>query len=307
MGIRDTALKNILKRKLSAEELADKNLNMVLQDEEIRILFVACKKLVVEIAKLEVAGRDATNEKNKYNENRLLMADILKSRGIDKSILRPNYTCTKCRDTGVIGGQDCECLRCEMSKELIKLSGIDIANFPKFNDDYSVFDAPNEIRVMYEKMKKYIDDISHTLIDTILIMGDTGVGKTHLLGCMTSYAIDKNLLIKYSTSFNFNQDMLKYHCARLEDKNEIISPYLNTEILFIDDLGTENKINNVTNEYLYLVINDRMQNHKKTVITTNLDFKQIQDAYGERIFSRLMHKKQSLKINFKGKDLRIKK
>ena len=117
----------------------------------------------------------------------------------------------------------------------------------------------------------------------------------------------KNKIIKYTTSFNFNQDMLKYHCARLEEKEEILSPYLSSEILFIDDLGTENKINKVTNEYLYLVINDRMMNHKKTVITTNLDFGQIQDSYGERIFSRFAHKKQSLKIVFPGKDLRVKK
>jgi DNA replication protein DnaC len=50
-----------------------------------------------------------------------------------------------------------------------------------------------------------------------------------------------------------------------------------------------------------------MQSHKKTVITTNLDFGQIQDAYGERIFSRLVQKKQSVKINFTGDDLRVKK
>lgn len=306
MSIRDIALKNILKRKLYAEEIADKNLDMVLKDDEIRILFVACKKLVVEIAKLEVAGRDATNEKKKYNENRSIIADILKSRGIDKSTLRPKYTCDKCKDTGVIGGADCKCLKKEMSCELIKLSGINIDSFPRFSDDFTMFEKADLVKSIYEKMKKYIDDISKTMIDTILIMGDTGVGKTHLLGCMTRYAIEKNLLIKYATAFNFNQDMLKYHCARLEDKQEILSPYINSEILFIDDLGTENKINNVTNEYLYLVINDRMQNHKKTVITTNLDFAQIQETYGERIFSRLMHKKQSLKINFVGQDLRIK-
>ena len=52
MSIRDSAIKNILKRKLLAEGVADKNLNKVLQDEEIRILFVACKRLVVQIAKL---------------------------------------------------------------------------------------------------------------------------------------------------------------------------------------------------------------------------------------------------------------
>ena len=85
-----------------------------------------------------------------------------------------------------------------------------------------------------------------------------------------------------------------------------MEPYLSSEILFIDDLGSENKIKNVTNEYLYLVLNERMLHHKKTVISTNLNLEQIQDVYGERIFSRLMHKKQSLKIKVSGKDLRIK-
>ena len=66
MSIRDSALKNILKRKLLAEEIADKNLNSVLKDEEIRILFVDCKRLVVEIAKLEVSGKDASMLKDKY-------------------------------------------------------------------------------------------------------------------------------------------------------------------------------------------------------------------------------------------------
>lgn len=306
MSIRDTALKNILKRKLQAEDVADKNLDRVLKDEEIRILFVACKKLVVEIAKLEVSGRDASKEKKQYNENREVIAEILKSRGIDKAILRPQYKCNKCKDTGVVNGFDCECLKKEMSQELIRLSGIDINNFAKFNDNFDLFENSELIKSIYEKMKKFIDESSKTTIDTILIMGDTGVGKTHLMECMTSYSIEKNMLIKYSTAFNFNQEMLKYHCAKLEEKEDILAPFINSEILFIDDLGTETRINNVTNEYLYLILNERMQNHKKTVITTNLNFAQIQQVYGERIFSRLMHKKQSLKINFTGSDLRIK-
>ena len=156
-------------------------------------------------------------------------------------------------------------------------------------------------------MQRFIDNINTTQYDVILMSGDTGVGKTHLIECMTTYAIDKCLTVKYSTAFNFNQDMLKYHCASIEDKDAIMYPYLNSDILFIDDLGSENQIKNVTNEYLYLILNERMQQHKKTVISTNLDMKQIQDVYGERIFSRLMHKKQSAKINFTGVDLRIKK
>ena len=160
---------------------------------------------------------------------------------------------------------------------------------------------------LYSKMKEFVDKIGTTVYDNVVIIGDTGVGKTHLMECMTTYAIEKGIGVKYTTAFNFNQEMLKYHCAKLEDKSALIDDYLKCEILFIDDLGSENTIKNVTNEYLYSIINERMQNHRKTIITTNLDFEAIQEAYGDRVFSRLVHKKQSLQINFVGSDLRLKK
>ena len=63
MSVRLNAEKNILKRKLHAEEIADRNLNEVLKDENVRLLFVKCKKLVVEIAKIEVSGKRAEKER----------------------------------------------------------------------------------------------------------------------------------------------------------------------------------------------------------------------------------------------------
>lgn len=306
MEIRDNALKTILKRKMFAEARADEKLNEVLKDEDIKILFVASKQLIVDIAKLEVDGKDASHLKKEYNNNRDIISKLLVEKGFSKEDLKPHYTCNICKDSGRINGKDCRCLKTEMSKELIKLSGVDTMSFARFSNDFSVFDNPDQMKIVYDKMKKFIKDISKTQIDTILFVGDTGVGKTHLMECMTTSALDNGLLVKYTTAFNFNHDMLRYHCSKLEEKENIIDPYLNCEILFIDDLGSENKIKNVTNEYLYLIINERMLNHKKTVISTNLNFEQIQDAYGERIFSRLMHKKQSLKLKIEGKDLRIK-
>ena len=306
MNTRLIAEKNILKRKLQAEEIADKNVNKVLKEDDIRILFVKCKKLVVDIAKLEVDGKDSSEKRKEYNEARDVIAELLKEKGIDKSELKPQYTCSQCKDTGYIKGVMCECLKREISLELIKQSGLDIDAMAKFSDDYSVFEDPEKVKVIYTKMKKFIKDIDTVAIDNVLILGDTGVGKTHLMECMATYAVELGKEIKYSTAFNFNQDMLRFHCASLEEKGDIMNNYINVDILFLDDLGTENKITNVTNEYLYSVLNERMLNHRKTIITTNLDFGQLQDVYGERIFSRLMHKKQSLKINFTGKDLRLK-
>lgn len=306
MSALENAEKKVLKRKVDAERESDLNLNKLLQDERAKILFVKCKRLVVEIAKLEVDGKDSSSKREEYNNLRALMAELLKELGVSKDSLKPRYHCPKCKDMGYLNGKMCDCLKKEYSKELVKQSGIDVSMFPKFSKDYSIFDDEKEAKCIYAKMKKFVDEKDKTNVDTVLIAGDTGVGKTHLIECMTSYAIDKSIAVKYTTAFNFNKEMLCYHCATLENKDEILAPYLKSEILFIDDLGSENKIKNVTNEYLYLVLNERMLNHKKTVITTNLDFEQIQDVYGERIFSRLMHKKQSLKIKFSGSDLRLK-
>ena len=63
MSVKLTAERNILKRKLRAEETAEKNVNAVLKDESVRILFVKAKQLVVDIAKLE------NNDVIKYRRN----------------------------------------------------------------------------------------------------------------------------------------------------------------------------------------------------------------------------------------------
>lgn len=306
MSVRRIAEKNILKRKIEAEDIADKNITNALLNDDVKCLFVKCKKLVVEIAKIDVEGGDSSLKRKEYNDARQLMAEVLNELGIDKATLKPQYACPKCKDMGYINGVACECLKKEISLELIRRSGIDISNMSKFNNDYSMFDNPTKIKNIYDKMKKFVEDIDKTVYDTILILGDTGVGKTCLMECMATHAISLGKEVKYTTAFNFNQEMLKFHCASLEDKSVIMGEYLDCDILFIDDLGSENKINNVTCEYLYSIINERMQRHKKIVITTNLDFGQIQDVYGERIFSRLMHKKHSLKINFEGSDMRLK-
>lgn len=304
MNIRDLACKNILKKKMRAENDADIMLGRVLENDEIRELYSESKKLIVDIAKTELDGKTAVDLKEQYNANRDKIANLLVSLGYSKQDLKPKYSCVRCKDTGVVAGKDCECLKKEISRLMAKLSGVDIANFPKFNEDYSCFEDEKSAKKIYELMFKFVKELDSVSKDNVLLVGDTGVGKTHLMQCMASLAIQKGYMVKYTTAFNFNQEMLKYHIANLDAKEDIINPYLKSDILFIDDLGSENKINSVTNEYLYLVLNERMLNHKKTVITTNLNLKQIQDSYGERIFSRLLHKKQSVKVNLGSVDLR---
>ena len=137
----------------------------------------------------------------------------------------------------------------------------------------------------------------------IYIYGPTGVGKTHLMKAMANELIERGKVVRLVTAFKINQDF-KSFSKSFDD--EILNKYLQTEILFIDDLGTEPLYKNVTLEYFYLVINERKMKKLSTIITSNLDLYDIRERYDERIFSRIMDSQTSIALNLIGKDKRLK-
>ena len=80
---------------------------------------------------------------------------------------------------------------------------------------------------------------------------------------------------------------------------------LDVDALFIDDLGTENIYRNVTAEYLFVVINERIARGKQTFISTNLTLDSIRWRYDQRIFSRLMNKDLTFVYQLVGEDKRF--
>ena len=96
-------------------------------------------------------------------------------------------------------------------------------------------------------------------------------------------------------------DLLKF-------KNGIVRILETTEdkVLIIDDLGVEPILNNITLNYFYTILNERMIANKSTIINSNLMPNEVLDRYGERIFSRIMNKKCGLVLEYKGEDRRIK-
>ena len=191
------------------------------------------------------------------------------------------------------------------------MCGLNMDTLPSFEntsfDIYKDVDTKNKIAQLYTILNSYIDKYNETTKKFVVLCGNVGVGKTHLLQCAVRKAIENNLVTYYTTAFNLNQDMLAYHCANLHEKQSIISKYLDSDILCIDDLGTEVIYKNVTVEYLYLILNERQQKNKNTIITTNLSIEQIRDIYDDRIMSRLVSKKDSILVEIDSEDLRLKK
>ena len=61
---------------------------------------------------------------------------------------------------------------------------------------------------------------------------------------------------------------------------------------------------NITVEYLFLLVNERKESGKFTMFTTNLNGERTQERYGERVFSRLFDRSDTLTMRLEGKDLR---
>ena len=257
----------------------------------------------IETARAEADGRDCAAENRRLETLYAQKDAFLKDNGLFTEL---KYSCPKCRDSGWNGGELCGCIKQRLHDEIIKEGGLpySAAVFGKKAVEIFGPKVQPEMSKLYKNLEKYCADIGNKETKSILIAGNTGVGKTHLLCCMANALMDKGCTVQFLTAFAFNSVMLKYVKAPTEEKDELLAPLLDTDALFIDDLGAEIILNNVTIEYLYLIINERQLNGKYIFISTNLGSDELLSRYGARIHSRLMNKSTSFFVTLPGEDLR---
>lgn len=293
---------NLRTRKLEQETLKESNLALALSYPEFEKLFKEEKKLIFELSK------SSNPNMALLENNRNLQKEFLKSIGFTFDDIKIKPYCEKCLDTFVYNYKTCSCLKKEISKYLLKQAELDHALATFKDANYSIFDPENQekIKTLHEKMKKWCKLESE--IKNIIISGPTGIGKTFLLESMLDELIKKEKFALYTTAFKLNQTFLKYHTTfHNDEKLNMLEKYIECDVLFIDDLGTEPLLKNVTCDYLYLIVNERLIANKPIIISTNLTVDELLERYGERIFSRLINKRTSLLVRYENSDLRLKK
>jgi len=174
------------------------------------------------------------------------------------------------------------------------------------SSDFSVFgERADLMRSYYEKLASFCERFDTTRINNIVLSGDVGTGKTHLAQSVYNELAARGKSCLCCTAFGLNNLFFENHTSL--DKSSLIKTLTEADFLVIDDLGTEPVYRNVTREYLYSVLNERMLYRRRTLITTNLSPAQIGERYGERILSRLNHKGMSVFFRFSGSDVRLQK
>lgn len=296
----------IKQSKLLAEANADRNLELAFRDENLKDTYSKIKLLNFNIAKKEFLNQPTSEDKKSLK----MLTDSFKKQaeklGFKVSDFKPNYSCKLCGDTGLVGSEYCNCYYQKLNKAIINNLGINVDKSHTFaNANYLLFKEPEKIKTIYSKIENWCNSLPDTQYKTVLISGNTGVGKTYLVDCVCNNLIQKNVVVNYYTAFALSDLFLKYRTTFTQNNAGLLDGVLNCDVLIIDDLGSEPNMKN-NEEYFYLLFNERLVRNKFTIITTNFLPSQVMDRYGERTFSRLRDKRTSTFIKIDNPDLRSK-
>lgn len=226
-------------------------------------------------------------------EERSLM---LKKNGYPANAFQPNYVCPACNDHGFVNGKLCTChrqlLKDLMRKEISALAPLDKCTFDSFELKY-YSDQPMQNSIVPRAKAEKVLDATHRYAQTfsldsknLMLVGGTGLGKTHLSLAIANVVINNGYSVCYGTSQNICDDLQSEQFGRGDDNTYTKKQVLECDLLILDDLGTE-----IDNQYsiatLYNIINSRILSKRPTIISTNFKFSALEERYENRITSRL--------------------
>lgn len=258
--------------------------------------------------------------KEKTYEIKARLIELLASHGYPANYLELHYQCSKCKDSGFVKNEKCNCFKQAIADLIYDASNLkqilDHENFKNFSFQYYSDDLIDEttglsplsnMQKIVAVCKSFIRHFNNKH-DNLLLMGNTGVGKTFLANCIAKDLLDRGNTVIYLTAFRLFDILEKHKFGRNQENAHIAADQfgyiLDCDLLIIDDLGTE--LNNAfISSQLYLIINERLLRQKATIISTNLSLENLNTNYSERVYSRIISSYTICRIF--GEDIRLHK
>ena len=263
-------------------------------------------KANIALASARARGESTSKLETGLQKAQTAYDSALKRLGADVSV---HCRCDKCRDMGFDkDGEPCECVKAQFIDMLKAECGAH--NIPPFTfaDDRSATldcSQKEELGLLYARFKQFCAGFDTTSVKVIFLCGKPGIGKSSLAYAASNELLSHGKSVCFMTAFEFNNAMLKYHTSPLAARASIMEPVTDSDLLVIDDLGTENVLRNVTCEYLYNVIDTRISRGKRTIVTSNLAPEALMARYGERTISRMLNKRYAKAYVLDGDNLRL--
>ena len=206
----------------------------------------------------------------------------------------------------------CDCLRTAFYARLYQRVGLgekaeqtferfDLSVFPDKPVEGKPFTQRQEMDMICRQCREWADRYPAADTSDMLLMGQSGLGKTYLMHAMAKRLLDRGLNVLMMSAYRFLDVARK---AYFTGQSNELDGLMASDVLLLDDLGSEPLMENITIVQLFNLINERQVNGRGTVISTNLTVKELRERYTERIASRLLDPRQCTLVQFSGDDVR---
>ena len=241
---------------------------------------------------------------------------LLTEMGCAPDALTYRPLCPLCNDRGWIGSEMCQCLRQRCAREQIKalssMLNLGDQSFDTFDLSYysQLYDATistsprRQMELVLDVCYAFADKFGRGRMENLFLTGAPGLGKTFLSAAIARVVSEKGYSVVYDSAVNvfsrFEADKFSRDAEAAADVNR----YLTCDLMILDDLGSEMN-SPMVQASLYQLVNTRLLNQRKTVISSNLSLNDISARYAPQIASRLSG--DYTPLFFYGEDIRQQK
>lgn len=271
-----------------------------LREQMVELMGLAISKDIGKDAKIAAL-------KSENLELQARRAELLCENGYPDDHLDDIFSCRRCKDTGFVNGRPCTCLMELYNRELTTELG---ALLRSGSESFEHFDlrlygeAQDSMSLVFQTCREYAASFSKSSLN-LLFQGGTGLGKTYLSACIARVVADKGFSVCYDSAASaldaFETKKFARDPESAETASRKVERMLDCDLMILDDLGTEMPTP-MSVSALYTLINTRLVNGKKTVISTNLNDAELQKRYSPQICSRIDG--EFIKLPFVGRDIR---
>ena len=280
------------------------------------------REQMTQIVKMTIARRPDIKAQRAVLEQENLnlqaeKAELLVENGFPTDYLEEIVCCEKCRDTGIFEDGVCECLDRIYNKELTKELGtlmrrgdesferFDLSLYPDTFDPAGNIVPREVMSKVLDRCRRYAENFPNVSSD-LLMQGDTGLGKTYLSACIARVVADKGFSVCYDSAFTALEYFEKQKFSRDIDEaaaaDNRVKRMLDCDLMILDDLGTE-MATPMAVSALYNLINTRLVNGRRMIISTNLRDDELTKRYTPQIASRILG--EFVHLPFAGNDIRM--
>ena len=258
-------------------------------EEEVRVRGVRCALAgATRTGRAEAAAALADAKKK--------LQQLLAQSGRPADALEPKYHCALCQDTGIQQGHTCTCVHREMQRlrreEIEALSSLSVSSFdtmdlgyyPNTPDPALGESVRSYMGALLADLKDYAEQFSPALRESLLLIGNAGLGKTHAALAIAGRVLEQGFDVIYVSSPDFfaRLEALHFGADPAGEEETLLRTASAADLLILDDLGTEFNSNFLITT-LYSLLNNRLGAKLPTIVTTNVtDGSLLEKLYTER-------------------------